>query len=107
MTFRVSLCALLLGASLAAHADSRVHTVQAVQSTVLSDDFDVPGRVAIDGNFAIVISSYGGLVGLAYLYHRGADGEWTDARILLAVQTTTPPQRMTTSRWRMASRRCA
>ena len=91
MKFRVSLCALLLGASLAVHADSRVHTVQAVQSIGLSDDFDEPGRVAIDGNFAIVISYYGG-GRLAYLYHRGADGEWTARATLLAVQTSTPVQ---------------
>ena len=34
MTLKVSLCALLLGASLATHAETRVHTVPAVQSLI-------------------------------------------------------------------------
>ena len=92
MTLKVSLCALLLGASFAVHADTRVHTVRAIQSTFISDDFNLsPGRVAIDGNFAIVISNYGG-GRLAYLYQRGADRKWTARATLLAVQTTTPAQ---------------
>jgi len=92
MKFRVSLCAQLLDASLVAHADNRVHTVQSAQTIEFSDDSqDSPGRVAIDGNFAIVISYCGG-GRLAYLYQRGADGEWTVRATLLAVQTTMPAQ---------------
>jgi hypothetical protein len=50
MKFKISLCALPL-ASLAVHADSRVHTVQSAQTIQFSDDSqDTPGRVAIDGN---------------------------------------------------------
>ena len=92
MKFKISLCALLLGASLAVHADSRVHTVQSAQTIQFSDDSqDTPGRVAIDGNFAIVISYYGG-GRLAYLYQRGADGEWTARATFARGQTTTPAQ---------------
>jgi hypothetical protein len=92
MKHKVSLCALFLAASFGVHADTRVHTVRAIQSTFLSDDFNLSaGRVAIDGNFAIVISNYGG-GRLAYLYQRGADRQWTARATLLAVQTTTPAQ---------------
>src|SRR5687767_4127975 len=92
MKFNVSVLALLLGAACVAHADTRVHTPRAVQTTVLSEDFDVlPGKVAIDGDFAIVISNIGG-GRVAHLYRRGADGRWTATQTLLTVQTSTPPQ---------------
>ena len=76
MKFRVSLCALLLGASLAVHADNRVHTVQAVQSFGLSEDFDEPGRVAIDGNFAnrhLVLRRWSAGLSLSPRRGRGVD----------------------------------
>ena len=62
MTLKVSLCALLLGASLAIHAETRVHTVPPVQSLILEDFFSdfSPGKVAIDGDFSIVIANDGG-----------------------------------------------
>jgi hypothetical protein len=92
MKFNVPVLVLLMGAACAVHADTRVHTPRAVQTTVLSEDFDVlPGKVAIDGDFAIVISNIaGGRV--AHLYRRGADGRWTATQTLLAAQTSTAPQ---------------
>ena len=56
--YRIIVCALLLGASSAAGADTRVHTVPQTQSIFFSDDAALtPGKVAIDGDFAIVISN--------------------------------------------------
>src|SRR5262245_5366417 len=91
MSFKVSLCALLLSACFAAHAETRVHTVPSVQSFILEDSSDfTAGKVAIDGDFSIVIQN---IVGgrAARLWRRGTNGQWTAGATLLSVQTTTWP----------------
>jgi hypothetical protein len=92
MSSKVTLCALMLGASLLAHAESRVRTVPYAQHVLLQElDFDaLPGKVAIDGDFSIVIRNVaGGRV--AHLWQRDVTGQWTSRKTLLAVQTTLPP----------------
>src|SRR5262245_22053420 len=95
MSPKVSLCALLLSASFAVHAETRVHSVPSVQTMTLAEDFSdfSPGKVAIDGDFSIVIEPF--LDGrAARLWHRDATGQWSRVAIpdLLHVDTTTPPQ---------------
>ena len=92
MSSKVTLCALMLGASLLAHAESRVRTVPYAQHVLLQElDFDaLPGKVAIDGDFSIVIRNVaGGRV--AHLWQRDVTGQWASRKTLLAVQTTLPP----------------
>ena len=81
MSPKVSLCALMLGASLVAHAESRVRTVPYTQNLLLEElDFDAePGKVAIDGDFSIVISNIGG-GRVAHLWQRGVNGQWTSTQ---------------------------
>ena len=92
MSLKGSLCALMLGASLVAHAESRVRTVPYTQNVLLEElDFDAaPGKVAIDGDFSIVISNIGG-GRVAHLWQRGVTGQWTSTQTLLVVQTSLPP----------------
>jgi hypothetical protein len=87
---KVSICLALLGLVVIAHAETRVHTVPYHQTFILSEEFDVtPGKVAIDGDFAIVIGDHpGGRA--AYLYQRASTGHWSARATLLAVQTSTP-----------------
>jgi hypothetical protein len=81
--YRVIIGALLAGASCAAVADTRVHTVPQSQSIYFSDDPALSaGKVAIDGDFAIVISNIlGGR--MATLYRRGVNGQWAARQTLL------------------------
>lgn len=86
MSLKVSFCSLMLGAALVAHAQTRVHTVRNTQAiTFPNPDFSLaPGRVAINGDFAIAIEDYGSLR-LARPYHRAATGQWQGGEALFAV----------------------
>lgn len=82
--YRNIVCALLVCVSCAAAAaDTRVHTVPQTQSIFFSDDPALtPGKAAIDGDFAIVISNaLGGR--MATLYRRGVNGQWAARQTLL------------------------
>src|SRR5215471_571652 len=91
MSIKVSLCALLLGAALAAHAETRVQTVPGIQDIELPNpDFSLsPGRVAINGDLAIVIEDFGSLR-QARPYQRMASGQWQSGPVLFAVGS--PPK---------------
>src|SRR5690242_1278457 len=77
MTFKLSFCALTLGACLVAHAETRVRTVPEVQyiSPADADSGESPGRVAIGGDSAIAVEHSAG-ERLARPYERGSDGQW-------------------------------
>lgn len=88
----VSLCVLLLAAGGAAGAQTRVHTVHSVQSfSTPNPDFELQaGKVAIDGDFAIVIEDHE-TERTARLYRRLASGAWEPAGALLTVSSSGSP----------------
>ena len=92
MSLKVSLCALMLGASLTVHAETRIRTIPATQSILIEQEAftSSPGKVAIDGDFAISIRDAGS-GRLAYLWHRDSLGDWTARATLLVVENTTQP----------------
>lgn len=76
MSLKVPVCALLLSVAVVAHAETRVRTVHGTQSVDYPDtDGLTPGRVAINGNSAIVIE-YAGSGRLARPYELAANGQW-------------------------------
>ena len=91
MCFKVSVCALLLCTSLVAHAETRVQAVPDIQYITLPNpDFSLsPGRVAINGDLAIVIEDFGNLR-QARPYQRMASGQWQSGAVLFAVAS--PPK---------------
>lgn len=89
MSLKVSLCALILGVTVVAHAETRVRTVRPSQYIIYEDtDETTPGRVAINGNSAIVIEHAGGN-GVARPYELGANGQWQAGAALFTAPTTT------------------
>jgi hypothetical protein len=88
MSLKVSFCALMLSASLAAHAETRVRTVPYSQYVSIpdSEDAESPGRVAIYGDFAIVIE-VAGSGRQARPYQRLASGQWQAGAPLFMVST--------------------
>src|SRR5215510_9144825 len=91
MSLKVSLCALMLGAAFAAHAETRVQAVPDIQYITLPNpDYSLsPGRVAINGDLAIVIEDFGNLR-QARPYQRMASGQWQGGAALFAVAS--PPK---------------
>jgi hypothetical protein len=79
---------LLLGVACAAAAQTRVHTVHSVQAfSTQNPDFGLqPGKVAIDGDFAIVIEDHE-TQRTAALYRRLTTGSWEKAGTLLTVDS--------------------
>jgi hypothetical protein len=93
MSLKVSLCALMLSASLAAHAETRVRTVPDIQyiSIPYSDGALSPGRVAINGDLAIVIQDANG-PRQALPYQRMSSGQWQAGAPLLVVSAPRGPE---------------
>jgi len=84
MSLKLSLCVLMLGAAVVAHAETRVRTVGSIQYITYEEDGPTPGRVAIHDNSAIVIE-YSSGNGVARPYERAANGQWQAGAPLFTV----------------------
>jgi hypothetical protein len=88
MSLKLSLCALMMTATLTVHAETRVRTLLSTQSiTQPNSDQVSPGRVAINGNSAIVIENLGGSR-LARPYELAANGQWQAGAPLFTENST-------------------
>src|SRR5262245_22389021 len=83
-----STCVFLLGIAGGAGAEARVHSVYSTQSETYAnpDSAFAPGKVAIDGDFAIAIVDYG-TQRQALAWRRLSTGRWNNDGPLLVVNS--------------------